>query len=216
MAVANGRNQFLRRAGVIGVIGLGMARRGDSARMMEIVVQNAVGSPATLVDRQHLMPAVQFVFAVDDDRSVARRLPSRARQLSDNVFVGVVDDGLSRIEPQPVDVKLAHPIGGVVGNEIAHWTRTWPVEIDRVAPFGVVLLRKIIGRKLRGIIAARSEVVVNGVENHSHAQRVGAIDERPHVVGRAVELRRSKPVARRRIPSQIHQETPRPASPAIA
>ena len=58
MAVTDCRDQFLRRARVVGVVGLGVTRGRNTARMMEVVIQDPVGSPSALIGRQYLIPTV--------------------------------------------------------------------------------------------------------------------------------------------------------------
>src|SRR5690349_16478843 len=110
------------------------------------------------------------------------------------MLVGVVDNRLHRVEPQPVDMKIADPVSRVVGHEITNRPAPRPVKVHRIAPLSVMLFTEIMLRKLRGVVAARSQMVVDAVENYTHSKFMRPLNERAHVVWGSIELRRRKPV----------------------
>ena len=61
-------------------------------------------------------------------------------------------------------------------------SRTGPavlaVEVDRVAPIGVMLLREIVGGELAQVIADGPKMVVDHVQNHAQAEPVGRSTKR--------------------------------------
>ena len=57
-----------------------------------------------------------------------------------------VMNGLRRVEPQPVKMKLIDPVSRVRNDQLAHRWRALPVEVQGVAPFVVVRLAEIGGR----------------------------------------------------------------------
>src|SRR5262245_2054922 len=87
MSVTNRRNQLLRRTGEVAVIGFGMARSGNSATVMKIVVPKPIDSPAAIPIGQKFLAMIPFIFAEDDDRPTTSRISRRARQLCHHVFV---------------------------------------------------------------------------------------------------------------------------------
>ena len=59
-----------------------------------------------------------------------------------------------------------------------------------LAPVVLVAIGEIVRRELGQVVAVGPEMVVDDVENDAEAERMGAIDERAKIVGRAVEARR--------------------------
>ena len=68
-----------------------------------------------------------------------------------------------RVEPQRIDVEVREPHQRIVENEPAHLGRVLAVEVDLVAPRGAA--GREVGTEPGQIIAARTEVVVNDVED---------------------------------------------------
>ena len=77
------------------------------------------------------------------------------------------------IQPQPVDVVVAHPHEGVLDDVATHFGL---VQIDRRSP-GVPLRLAKVRTELRQIVAARTEVVVHDVLDDPEPATVAGIDE---------------------------------------
>jgi hypothetical protein len=108
----------------------------------------------------------------------------------DDVLGRAVVDLLRGVEAQAVEVKFVDPVGRVADEELAHRRGVGTVEVDRVAPFVVVAIGEVGRRERSQVIADRSEVVVDDVENHRDAAAVRGVDEAAEVVRAAVEMRR--------------------------
>ena len=106
----------------------------------------------------------------------------------------VVEDVLRRIDTQAVDVELVDPVGGVGKDELAHRPGVLAVEVQRLAPLGLVPLREIVLRERFEVVAVGAEVVVHHVEDHGQAEAVGAVDEPAEVVGPAVAVERGEQI----------------------
>jgi hypothetical protein len=89
---------------------------------------------------------------------------------------------MNRVEPEPIEAKVAQPIERVLDSEPPHFA---VLIIDRIAPRRVGL-----GEKLRRvsseIISLRSEVVVDDVEKHHEAALMRGVDQRLEIVGPAI------------------------------
>src|SRR5271154_3351995 len=100
------------------------------------------------------------------------------RQLLQKVNGGAVDERVDGIEAQAIDVIVAHPHERVVAEKPAHLIAARILKIDRVTPWGAVVVSKIkIGTELAGIITDRPEVVVDHIEQHCQTAQMGGIDE---------------------------------------
>ena len=60
----------------------------------------------------------------------------RRRELLDEMGIAVVDDGMDRIEAQPVEAVFLQPVEGVVDEEVAHDAAASPSTL-MPAPHGV-------------------------------------------------------------------------------
>ena len=96
------------------------------------------------------------------------------------------------VEPQPVEVEVAEPHQRVVDDEPADRAGVLAVEVDPVAP--VVAARGEVRAESRQVVAARSEVVVDDVQDDGQAVAVGGVDEALEAVRAAVGLVRRVPV----------------------
>ena len=68
------------------------------------------------------------------------------------------------------------------------------VEVDRVAPFVLVAGGEIRPGELREVVAVRTEMVVDDVQNHAQAEVMRAIDEPTQVVRGAVQMARREQI----------------------
>src|SRR5512145_2081656 len=91
-------------------------------------------------------------------------------------------------------MKFIDPVAGVGGEVFADRSGVLSVEIDRGAPIGRVAVGEVVFGELPQVVPIRPQVVVNDVEYHAEADRVGAIDEASEVVGIAVESGRREEI----------------------
>ena len=89
-------------------------------------------------------------------------------ELLQEVNGGAVDELVNGVEAQAVDVVVAHPHQRVVAEEAAHLVAAGAFEVDGVAPRRAVSAGEV-GTELAGVIADRTEVVVDHVEKHCEA-----------------------------------------------
>src|SRR4029077_3960847 len=71
---------------------------------------------------------------------VTERFPDGLGQLSQNVWFGIVENGMPGFKPQPIDAIFLKPIERIVNEVIAHGSAAWTIEINRLAPGSVVTL----------------------------------------------------------------------------
>ena len=137
---------------------------------------------------------LRLVLVNDDRRAAIRGSTHAATNLGENVLFGiggVVVDVLRRVQAQAVQVKLIDPVCGIRGKVLADRPGIEPVEVDRLAPLGLVLVGEIGWRKCLEIVAVGPQMVVDDIQNHAEAELVGSIDKAAEVVRRSVEPRRS-------------------------
>src|SRR5579864_9800747 len=99
-----------------------------------------------------------------------------SRELFEDMDRRVVDDGVNRVQPQPVDVVVANPHGGVVDHEPAYLVAAGSVEVDAPSPKRPVApaeVRAELGKK----VAGRAEMVVDHVEDHRETGTMAPVDQ---------------------------------------
>ena len=144
------RDEFLRRAEVVGVVRLAPAGERDHGRVMKVVVPQRVEAEAAARRRTAAASHVlRLVLRDQKNRSIAGRRRARpSRHLGQHMRRRGVEDLLRRIEAQTVEMKLVDPVRGVRDHELAHGRRV-VVEVDRLAPFVLVAGGEIGGGELR-------------------------------------------------------------------
>ncbi len=152
---------------------------------MEIIRPQAVQSRAAPGLRRGEERGVALVLGEHEAAAILHG----GRDVGEDVPPGVVEDGVDGVEAEAVEMKFLHPIHHVAQEKLAHGAVVVAVEVERVAPRRVVRGIEIILRVRAEIIAVGAEVVVNRVEHHGEAVRVGGVDERAQVVGVAVGTR---------------------------
>ena len=173
--------------GVIAVIAVVLAGQQHVPAMVHVVVplRRVQARRAALVARQ---PACLVGAVLKDEMHVAAGQGGAHAlgDLGDDVRPAVVEDGVHGIEAQAVEVELLEPVERVVDEEVAHRRAFGAIEIDAGAPGRLMP----IGEEGLGVgvqvIPGRAEMVVDHVEEDHHAERMGAVDERLEIVGRAV------------------------------
>ncbi len=119
-------------------------------------------------------------------RWALRTSTSRAELLQEGGGAGV-DDGVHGVEAEAVEVVVAEPHQGVVAEEPADLVAVRAVEVERVAPGGVVAVGEV-GGELRQEVARRPHVVVHDVEDHAELVGVAGVDQPLQPFGPAVVL----------------------------
>ena len=136
-------------------------------------------------------PAVlRFVLAHDQDRALsgcAGRGPGGAGQRRHQVVLRFVVDGLGGVQPQPVQVELPDPVGGVVDGQRAGALGVQPVVVDGLPPLGLPV-GEVVLREPVEVVPVGPEVVVDDVQDHRQPQPVGLGHEPAEVVGPAVAV----------------------------
>ena len=155
------RGEALERA-VAGVVAVPLACEEDVQLVMELVRPLRVVAPR--LDRTQVAG-----LGLGDDQ----RRPGPLGQLGQDVAGRVVEDGVGRVEPEPVDAVVAHPQLGVLDRPLAH--RRLRV-VDRVAPEGLVPVGEVGAEGAQGLVP-RADVVVDDVEDDPEAFAVRGVDE---------------------------------------
>ena len=137
-------------------------------------------------DAREIGGLVVLVLDQDRDRSTEIERPHSLGEFDYQGRVARVDDGVDRVEAQPIDVELLEPIERVVNDEIANDLRPRPVVVDGVSPGRLVAIREELWRVGRQVIPFGAEVIVDDVEEDGQAVRMGGIDQATQIVRRAV------------------------------
>ena len=95
---------------------------------------------------------------------------------------------LSGIDSHAVEMEFVDPVSDVRKNELANRPIVRTIEVERVAPLGMIPPRDVVPGILRQDIAFRPKVVVDDVQNDTQPQRVSSVDEAAHVIGSAIAV----------------------------
>jgi hypothetical protein len=107
-------------------------------------------------------------------------------QLDQDMRAGVVYDGMHCIEAQAIEVILFQPVERVMDEKLAHLPAAGAIEIDRRAPWRVVVFRKEFPGVKVEIVPFRSEMIVDHIEQNHQAARVCRFNQRLEVLRAAV------------------------------
>ena len=147
------------------VVALAVAGQQHAQGVVEVVGPGGVAAP----QRHHL----RVVEARLGDHQA--RHPARDRR--HEVLGARVLDRMDGVEPQPVDVEVAHPLLGALDRPFPDRAGVRPVVVDRVAPGGGVLRGEVRAEGGQRLGAGGADVVVDDVEDHGQAGGVGGVDE---------------------------------------
>ena len=146
--------------------------------MVEVVAPNAVQSVAAAIGRigQAHVVLIGLGDDVHDPTLTCRNFLHGRLDVGEDVPRRKIVDRLHRIEPQAVDVEIAHPHAGVIDDELPHRVAVGTVVIDGFSPRRVIAIGEI-RPKLGQVVSFRTEVVVNHVQNHRQAALMSGVDK---------------------------------------
>jgi hypothetical protein len=143
--------------------------------------------PTGGVGREDDAGIVEVAFGDDVDVTVGGDLLRGGGEVLKDVAGGEVINGVDGIEPQAVEVEVLEPHTGVVEDEPADGIGAAAVEIDGLAPGGLVLVGEV-GTEFLEVVVLGAEVVVDGIEDDGEAGVVGGIDEALQGAGASVTV----------------------------
>jgi hypothetical protein len=108
-------------------------------------------------------------------RSAGRRVHA-VGELAQERLGRHVDDRVHGIEAQRVEPELDRPLQRVADEILADLIAERPIEVERVAPWRMILVDEVRPERTQ-IIAVGPEVVVDDVEHGGEAELVTAVDE---------------------------------------
>ena len=133
------------------------------------------------------MHGVVVVFEHQMHRALATRSGvCRRGDLLQDVGPRIVADRIHRVVAQTVEAVFLEPVERIVDKEVAHLPAAFAVEVDRLAPQGLVAAAEK-GRRIRvQQVALGSEMVVHDVEENHQALSVRGLHEMLQIVRRAI------------------------------
>ena len=151
---------------------------------MEIVVPHAIETETALRSGGNRCSPRCGSFSADEDDVARRGLRSTfGDKLRYHMRLAGIENRLRCIEAKPIEMKFSQPVLAVVDDEVARAEAIVVIEIERLAPFGFVTAAEVVRTKALEIIAVRTHVVVDHIENDGDAERVGVIDEALECIG---------------------------------
>src|SRR3954451_18049055 len=126
--------------------------------MMKVVSPAPVQSDAAVIGVGNESRIVAIILGNDKSPSCLRYVC----HLGEHVDIRAVLNRMGCIEPESVDVKLVHPVGDVLDEELANGRS---LKIERRSPWGLMRSMKVGGVKCTQIIAVRTEMVINHIQD---------------------------------------------------
>src|SRR5687768_12129533 len=100
---------------------------------------------------------------------------------------------MDRVEPEPIAVIVAEPHERIVDEKGPNLSAASIVEVDGVPPRGAVAIGEV-GTEAREVVAVRTEVVVDDVDDHAHTSAVAGVDQSLQSIRSPVRMVRSEDV----------------------
>lgn len=152
--------------------------QGDPQRVVHVVVPHGVAAPPVLVGSadDHRVVGGAFDGHQRSPPLAVRLRMHRRGEFGDEGDRRRIDDCVHRVEPQAVDVEVAHPPDGVLDEIPADTVAVLLRDIDGGPPgrrVGVGEVRAVPAEH----VALGPEMVVHHVEDHSEPDTVRCVDE---------------------------------------
>ena len=157
-------------------------------RVVEVVQPEAVEIVAAGVVGQDGAQVVPLVLG-DEQRPPPRRAPfvRRFAQFPQDVNLAFVVHLIRSVQAKAVDVVLVQPVERVIDEEAAHPAAIRAVEVDRVAPGGLVAAGEVVGRVPAQVVAVRPQMVVDDVQDDAEAAGVRGVHQATQRLRAAVD-----------------------------
>ena len=164
---------------VVLVVAAVLAGQQDVERVMHVVIPlRLVQGALVRIGAGQVSRLIGVVLEDEMDEAVAPGpLRRRARKLGEHVLAGSVRYGVDGVEAQAVEVKLLEPVQCVVHDERPRDLGAGPVEVDGISPGCFALATEERRSIAMQVIAFRTEVVVDDVEEDGQASDVTRIHE---------------------------------------
>src|SRR5262249_9925599 len=156
-------------AQIISVVSFAVSSQRDDGAMMKIIVPNCVEIVAALPARSNQFRFLPLVLRDQNNLARTRCLARGASDCPDDVFVGRVFHLVGRVESKTVKMKFVDPVATVSDEKFADRVGFWAVKINRLAPIVFEAGVEIMIGESANVVAVRTEVVVNDVENDGQA-----------------------------------------------
>ena len=131
-----------------------------------------------------------LVLGDQQEASIGRQRCVNGRgQFGQQVLFAAVEQRMGGVQPQAVEMVLVRPVAGVGDEEGSHRRTARPVQVQRVAPRRRVAIGKIRLAELAQVVAIRPKVIVDHVQQHGQAARVGRVHQAAQRLRAAVGAR---------------------------
>src|SRR5688572_22409437 len=153
-------------------------RRDDAQRVMKIIVPLR-----GIQQRVHALPGevASLVLVILENQmnvsDVTKLIIDALSEFGEDIRGALVDDGMDRVEPKSIKLKLLQPIQRVMDVKVPYRTTVGTIKIDRRAPRGCVSLRKEAPGVGPQIVAIRAKVVVDNIEEDAQISCMTGFNE---------------------------------------
>src|SRR5215469_5676508 len=120
------------------------------------------------------------------NRAIPNLMANRLRDFGQDVGFRCVRYSIDGIEAQSVQMILAQPIKRILNKELAHHFASRTIEINRLAPWRVMMIREELRSVEPQVIPFWSEVVVDNIKKYHHASMMGNLNEMFQIMRSAI------------------------------
>src|SRR5215471_1093341 len=159
---------------------------------MKIIVPERIQTISVLIDRPGELRKLRLILGHDNRGPAPCGFSDASADRGQNVFLGSIEDLLSGVQAQPIQVELFDPIGGVGQEKFAYGTGVWTIKVNGLPPVIFVSVGKVVTCEFLKIVAVRTEMVVNHIQNDGQARVMSAVHKRAEIVRLAVKPYRCK------------------------
>src|ERR1700741_523787 len=157
--------------------------------MMKIIIPDRIQSVSLVLRGLHQLHGLRLVFSDKVKPALSCGFSCRRCDFSKNMPRRGIKNLLGSIKPEPIEMKLADPVLGILNKKFTNGVRIGPIKGEGVSPLRWISLGEVVGRKEGQIIAVRPDVIVNHVQDYRNAGPVAFIDETFRLVRLPIQCR---------------------------
>src|SRR5882724_11635266 len=164
---------------IVAVVAVTFSTAQNMAHVMDVIIPlRVIENCAAVAITFQIAGGVVIVLQNSMDLPLASNcLAYGCGQLAENVWSGIVLDGMHGVKTQPIEMELFQPVEGVVNEEVTYDPAVFSIEVDAISPGCAMTVGKKLRRVCAQIISFRAEVVVDHIKQHHQTFVVGRLNQ---------------------------------------
>src|ERR1700758_1172131 len=145
--------------------------------MMKIIIPDRIQSVSLVLRGLHQLHGLRLVFSDKIKPALSCGFSRRRCDFGKNMPRRGIKNLLGSIKPEPIEMKLADPVLGILNKKFTNGFRIEPIKVEGFSPLRLVSIGEVVGRKEGKIITVRTDVIVNHIQDYRNAGPMAFIDE---------------------------------------